>query len=262
MDNMENFVLEEGTENVETTTTEETVGEQVEQITPPEPKTYTDEEVNAIVGKRLARQETKLRREYDRKYGQLENVLKAGTGKESVEEMTETFADFYRGKGIHIPTEPNYDANDIKILAHAEAKAVIEGGLDEVIYEVDRLADIGVANMNAREKALFTELAEYRKSAEAHRELSKIGVTEDVYNSPEFKEFASHFNSTTPITQIYEIYNKTKPRKEVRTMGSMKSNEVEKVKDYYTPEEIERLTEEDLDDPRVWDAVRRSMTGR
>ena len=256
----ENLVLDEGTENVETTTTEETVGE-VEQITPPE-KTYTQEELDSIVGRRLARQEARIRKDYDRKYGSLENTLKAGTGKESVEEITETFAEFYKGKGIHIPSEPNYSAKDIEVLAREEAKAVIEGGLDEVIEEVDRLCSIGLENMTARDKAVFSILAEHRKNGEAHRELSKIGVTEDVYNNPEFKEFASKFNSNTPITQIYEIYNKMQPKKEVRTAGSMKNNEVGKVKDYYTPEEIERLTEDDLDDPAVWEAVRRSMTGR
>lgn len=259
MEYMENLVLEEGTENVETTTTEETVGE-VEQITPP--KTYTQEEVDSIVGKRLARQEARIRKDYDRRYGQLESTLKAGTGKESVEEITETFAEFYKGKGIHIPSEPNYSAKDIEVLAREEAKAVIEGGLDEVIEEVDRLCSIGLENMTARDKAVFSILAEHRKNGEAHRELSKIGVTEDVYNNPEFKEFASQFNSNTPITQIYEIYNKMQPRKEVRTAGSMKNTEVGKVKEYYTEEELSRLTEEDLDDPAVWEAVRRSMTGR
>ena len=41
----------------------------------------------------------------------------------------------------------------------------------------------------------------------------------------------------------------------------MTSTQAPKVKDYYSPEEIERLTEEDLDNPKVWEAVRRSMTG-
>jgi hypothetical protein len=255
----ENLVLEEGTENVETTTTEETVGE-VEQITPP--KTYTQEELDSIVGKRIARNTAKIRKEYDRKYGQLENVLRAGTGKDSVEEMTNTFADFYKSKGVEIPTEPSYNAMDIEVLAHADAKSIIEGGLDDVIDEVDRLVGIGFENMTAREKAVFSELAEYRKNGEAHRELNKIGVTEDVYNSPEFKEFASQFAPTTPITKVYEIFNKMQPKKEVRTIGSMTNNEVGKVKDYYTEEEISRLTEDDLDDPKVWEAVRRSMTGR
>ena len=33
-------------------------------------------------------------------------------------------------------------------------------------------------------------------------------------------------------------------------------------KDYYTPEEISKLSEEDLDDPEIWEAVRKSMTGQ
>lgn len=261
MDNMENLVLD-GTENVEATTTEETVG-QVEQITQPETKTYTDADVDAIVGRKLARQEAKIRKEYERKYGQLENVLKAGTGKESVEEMTSTFADFYRAKGVQIPTEPNYSSKDIEILAHAEAKSIIEGGLDDVIEEVDRLADIGFENMSAREKAVFSELAEYRKNGEAHRELAKIGVTEDVYNNPEFKEFAKQFTSNTPITKIYEIFNKTQPRKEVRTMGSMTNNTSSDngVKDFYTRDEALKFTKEDFDkNPALFKAVERSMT--
>ena len=89
MENMENLVTEQVTENVEQTT-EQT------------PKTYTQEEVDAIVGKRLARNEAKIRKEYDRKYSGLTDVLKAGTGKESVEEMTDTFTKFYESKGIKI----------------------------------------------------------------------------------------------------------------------------------------------------------------
>ena len=45
-------------------------------------------------------------------------------------------------------------------------------------------------------------------------------------------------------------------------MGSMRNGVEPKVKDFYTPEEIERLTEADLDNEDVWNAVRRSMTGQ
>lgn len=260
MDNMENLVLEEGTENVELTTEE--MGEQVEQIVTPEPKTYTDEQVNAIVGKKLARQEAKIRKEYDRKYGKLEGVLKAGTGKESVEEVTETLADFYRSKGVEIPTEPTYSDKDLLVLATAEANEIINSGLDDVIDEVDRLVAIGVENMSVREKMMFKVLAEHRKSAEESRELSKIGVTEDVYTSPEFREFASQFISNTPITKIYEIYNKTQPKKEIRTMGSMTTNTPPDtgVKDFYTRDEALKFSREELDkNPQLFEAVKRSM---
>ena len=249
MENNENLVTEEVTENVEQTT-EET------------PKTFTQEEVNDMMGKRLARQEARIRKEYDRKYGQLEGVLKAGTGKESVEEMTETFAKFYESKGIKIPEKPNYSQRDIEVLANAEADDIIRSGYEELVEEVDRLAAKGIANMDAREKLVFRALAEHRQNAERSRELSKIGVTEDVYNSDEFKSFAGKFNPNTPIRDIYDIYAKMQPKKQYQTMGSMRQNQEQGVKDYYSPEEIERLTEEDLDDPVVWEAVRRSMTGR
>ena len=71
----ENEILVDQTENVEQTTEETPI------------KTYTQEEVDAIVGKRVARNEAKIRKEYDRKYSGLTDVLKAGTGKESVEEI-------------------------------------------------------------------------------------------------------------------------------------------------------------------------------
>lgn len=257
MNENENLVTEEVTENVEQTT-EETV------ISPE--KKYTEDEMNAkvneIVGRRLARKEAKIRKEYDRKYGGLVETLKAGTGKETVEELDDTFTKFYEGKGIKI-NKPNYSAEDIEVLARAEANDIINSGFDEVVEEVDRLTQLGVDNMTSRDKAMFKILAEHRQSTERSRELAEIGITEDVYNSQEFKDFASKFNSKTPIKDIYDIYNKTKPKKEIRTAGSMKQSHNDKgVKDYYTPEEIERLTEDDLDDPKVWEAVRRSMTGR
>lgn len=249
MENNENFVAEQVTENVEQTT-EQT------------PKTYTQDEVDAIVGKRLSRQEARIRKEYDGKYGRLETVLKAGTGKSNVEEMTDTFEKYYTGRGIKIPQQPTYSDSDIAVLARAEADDIIRSGYDDVVEEVDRLTAIGYANMTAREKAVFKTLAEHRMNAERGRELSKLGVTEDVYNGKEFREFASKFNASTPIADIYNIFAKTKPRKEHQTMGSMKQGQNSGAKDYYSPEEIERITMEELDDPKVWEAVRRSMTGR
>lgn len=235
--------------------------EQVEQVAEA-PKTYTQEEVNDIVGRRLARHEAKIRKETERKYGRLEEVLKAGTGKASVEEMTDTFTEFYTKKGIQIPQIPKYSERDIEVLAVAEADEIIRGGFEDVVDEVNRLADVGVKNMTDREKAVFKRLAEYRQSEERSRELSKRGVTADVYNSSDFKSFAEKFSTRTPISEIYDLYNLKNPKKEIRTMGSMKQNQSAGPKDFYTPDEIERLTEEDLDDPKVWEAVRRSMTGQ
>ena len=235
--------------------------ENVEQTTEQTPKTYTQEEVDAIVGKSKARASAKIRKEYERKYGELEEVLKAGTGKDNVEEITGTFRDFYTKKGIQFAQKPTYSDRDNEVLAKAEADEIIRSGYEEVVEEVDRLANIGVQNMTPREKAVFKALAEHRQNTERVNELTQMGVTEDVYNSEEFKEFSKQFNASTPISNIYNIYAKTQPKKEIKTMGSMKQGPVTGVKDYYTPAEIEKLSMDDLKNPAVWDAVRKSMTG-
>ena len=237
--------------------------ENVEQTTEQTPKTYTQEEVDALMGKRVARTEAKIRKEYQRKYGDLEDVLMAGTGKKNVEEITDTFKQFYQQKGIQMPEKPNYSAKDIEVLARAEADDIIRSGYEEVVEEVDRLTQIGAANMTAREKAVFKALAEHRQSAERGMELGKLGVTEDVYNSKEFKDFAGKFNPNIPITDVYDIYKQTQPKKEYKTMGSMKNNNSGDtgVKDFYTVEEARRFTKADFDkNPALFKAVQNSMT--
>ena len=237
------------------------VTENAEQTAEQTPKSYTDEEVNAIVGKRLARQEAKIRKEYDRKYGRLTDVLKAGTGKESVDEMTDTFEKFYESKGIKINKPQEYSARDLETLAKADASEFISAGYEDVVDEVDRLAEIGVENMTAREKAMFKVLAEHRQNAERAQELTKIGVGEDVLNSPDFKEFQRMFREDTPISKVYEQYTKSQPKKEIKTMGSMKSQSADKgVKEYYSFEEASKFTKKDFDNnPDLLRAVEASM---
>lgn len=246
-------------ENNENLVTEE-VAEKAEQTAEQTPKTYTDDEVNAIVGKRLARQESKLRREYDRKYGRLEEVLTAGTGIKDVNEMADTFAKHYESNGVTIKKTPEYSAKDLSALAKADAAEFIEAGDEEVADEVDRLNEIGLENMTAREKAVFKMLAEHRQQTERAKELARLGVSEEVYNSTEFKELQNMMKPDTPISKVYEMYQKTKPKKDIQPMGSVKSNAPSSgVKDYYTPEEARRLTKEELDDPAVFKAVTKSM---
>lgn len=250
MNEQEILVAEEVAENVEQTTEETPV------------KMYSQDEVDAIVGKAKARAKAKVEKDYQRKYGGLEEVLKAGTGKESVDELTDTFAEFYRGKGINIPQKPNYSDKDIEVLARAEADEIIRGGFEDVVEEADRLKDLGFDNMTARDKAIFVALTNHIKDTETSRELSKIGVTEDVYNSQEFKDFARKFTSDTPITDVYNIYKQTLPKKDIKPMGSMTNhNSGDKgVKDFYTRDEALKFTKEDFDkNPALFAAVEKSM---
>lgn len=240
----------------------EQVAENVEQTTEETPKMYSQEEVDAIVGKRIARNEAKIRKEYDRRYGGLTEVLKAGTGKESVEEMTDTFKNFYASKGVKFPEKPQYSSKDIEILANAEAEEIIRGGFEDVIEEADRLNELGAENMTAKEKAVFVALTKHIKATETGRELSKLGVAEEVYNSKEFKDFQAKFNPNIPIKDVYDIYKQTIPKKEIHTMGSMKNNGPGDVavKEYYSPEEAKKFKPSDYDRiPGLHEAVVKSM---
>jgi hypothetical protein len=261
MNENENLVLDEGTENVEATTTEETV----EQVAEPE-KIYTEEEfnnkLNEVSGKRASRKEAKVRKEYERTYGELIDVLKAGTGMDDVSEITNNLKSFYSRNGVEFKEKPTYSDKDVEVLARAEAEDIIKSGYDEVVDEVERLAGIGFENMNPREKATFEVLANYRQTTERGIELERIGVNKDVLESKDFQEFAAMFKPETPITVIHENYIKTQPKKEIKSMGSMKSTTSDEgaVKDYYSPEEARKFTVEDFNkNPALYKAVTKSM---
>ena len=258
----ENLVTEV-TENVEETTEQIAGVEDVEIVKPEQQEeTFTKTQVDEMIAKKLARKEAKIRKDYERKYGKLENVLRAGTGKEDLEEITTTFADFYTNKGINIPNEPTYSDRDVELLARAEADDIISSGFEEVVDEVDRLADIGVANMTPREKATFQRLAEYRRNEEAKKELARIGVGDKVLLDNDFVEFSNKLNPSLSIKEKYELYSQVKPKPKVETMGSMKNNTNNDsgVKDFYTRDEALKFSRMEIrNNPALKKAIEQSM---
>lgn len=280
---MENELEQTNIENVEAQTTEEIEEEvveaeqtteevdvQEEATTEAEKKSLRDllkespeyqEELNEMMKDRLRKQKNKIERDYTEKYGRLETVVNVGLGTNSIEEATTKLTDFYKKKGINIPDAPRYSERDIEVLANAEAEDIISYGYTDIVSEVERLAEIGVDNMTPRDKIVFTKLANERQKLEDEKALASIGVGRKAIEDAEFKEYAKKLNPNLSLKEQYEMYVAQKPKKNVEKMGSMKSGPV-KVKEYYTPEEIERLTDEDLDNPQVWEAVRKSMTGQ
>lgn len=263
LEDNENVVVE-ATENVVEQATEELVDSTVVETEQEPEKVYTEEDFNKkvdeLLAKKIARKEAKIRKEYEQKYAPLTNVLSAGLGTDNVEEMTTKMSDFYKENGVEIPTKQNYSEQEEEILARAEANFIIEAGFDEVIEETDRLTKKGLANMNAREKTMFETLATYRKQQEDMTELKKIGA-DDLVNSAEFKEFREMFNKSTPINKVYEMYEKTKIKKEVEPIGSVKNTAVkDDVKEFYTYEEASKFTKADFDkNPKLFDRVVKSM---
>ena len=229
-------------------------------------KLFTQEEVDEIVSKRTARKEARLenrlRKEYEAKYGQLERVVNAGLGTKDVEEATSKLSDYYTKKGIQVPPRPEYSDKDLEVLANAEADDIISGGYEDIVEEVERLAKKDLDSMSKSEKILFKRLADQRKIMEDEKDLASIGVSRKLLEDEEFKEYEKKLNPSLSLKEKYEMYEAQKPKKQIKKMGSMKGKEESKVKNYYSPDEIARLSDEELDNEQVWEAVRKSMTSQ
>ena len=271
----ENGIVEQttDTENVDTLATEELEGQEVEaiettdgsnelEVEEKDAKKFTQEEVNKIVKDRLSRQEDKLRNEYEQKYSKVENVLNAGLGTDNIEDATNRLTEFYKEKGIEIP-EQKLTARQERMLANAEANEIIAGGYDEIVEEVDRLAQKGPENLTSQEKLIFTKLAAERTQQEALKELATIGVGKEVLESKEFKEFSNKLNPNLSIKEKYEMYENSKPKKKVEQIGSMKGTQSKEngLKDYYSFEEANSFTREQLmKNPKLLDVIQKSAS--
>ena len=255
--------FEEGIELTDTTSNEET--KEVKSYTDEELEKIINERVNSILPNKIEREKRRIEKDYREKlskYEETESILSAGLGTKDITESNQKMREFYKEQGIDIPVyqKNRYSEDDEKALGELDAKKIISLGYDEMQDEANRLADIGMDKMSPREKVMFTTLASELTYQKQKKELAQIGVKEEVLNNSEFKEFADQFNSKTPIKNIYEMYAKMKPEKKVEQIGSMKSNIEPFQKDYYSNEEIAKMSPEEV--RKNWDIIRKSMTAQ
>lgn len=266
MDNNEMVVVDEEletNENVEQTTeeTEEQVEEVKENV---EEKLYTQAEFEEKIRSNVARSEARLHKKYERElkeYREMEEVLKAGLDQQELKtkDLTQTMREYYESKGKKMPEKSSYSKADMDVLVKSDADSIIEAGINDVVDEINRLADMG-PNLNERDKAVLNHLVQYQSKYEKMKQLEKIGVSKDIYDSKDFKEFASQFNDNVPMDKIYGMYSKTTDtRPPAEKIGSMKNTNPQNEKDIFTPEEVDKLTPKDYDDPKTFAKIRRSM---
>lgn len=251
MEEEKNVVEPTTNENVETQTTEpnEVVNDK---------KSFTDEQ-KAQMTKIIQDRVSRAKKAEERKYSELVNVLSAGLGTNNLDELTQKAKAFYQEQGVEIPVKPSYSEDDERILANAEANNIIDLGYDEIVNETNEMMNRGVADLSPREKLVYKTLADKRKEIENLKELESIGVKRETIESNDFKNFTQKFNSDTSLTDIYEIYSKLQPKEDVQPMGSMKSlSKDDEIKEYYSPEEFDKLTKEQLNNPKIWNAVMQS----
>ena len=83
-------------------------------------------------------------------------------GTDDFDEAVEKLTDFYKSKGVEIPTEPKLTSRQERILAEAEANDIIEQGYDAIVDKTNKLAN--KTNLTHKEKLIFKQLAEERSN--------------------------------------------------------------------------------------------------
>jgi len=182
------------------------------------------------------------------KYRQLESIIKAGVGADNLDDAISKTSEFYKEQGIDIPDiKESYNERDEKILAKADAQEIIELGRNEIELEANRIASIPFEKRTTREKAIFDTLCKELISLKDVDDLKEKGYKTEILQTKEFNEFRNQFNTNTPISKIYEMYNKLneKPVEKPASAGSAKS-ENRQVAETFTPEKINSMTPQEI----------------
>lgn len=284
MENEEMLEQTNETENVDTQTTEEIEEEGIEltdtsDTEEQEPVKEKEEvrqslkellksnpdyqaEFSEMVKSRLDRQERGYQKELA-KYKDTENVLKSALHVNDMDEANKKLREYYEGEGIKLPEvyKPGLSSREIEVLAKADAQDFINEGYDSMVNEANRLASKKYENLNERERVIFNTLAEKLTEENNKRELLKLGAKEDVLGDKDFIAFKNKFNSSTSIGDIYSLYMKTQDgTKKPVAMGSMKDTTAQKeVKSFYSPKDVENMTDDDWNKPGAWEKVLASM---
>lgn len=216
---------------------------------------------------RLIRDRIKREREQHKenaKYKQLENIMKAGLGVDNLDDAISKSSEFYKGQGVNIPTykEESYlSERDEKVLAESDAKEIISLGKSEMEAEANRIASIPESQRSVREKTVFNSLCRELVNLRDTENLKSKGYDVSVLETKEFTDFRNQFNINTPIEKIVDLFKQVKGLNVERpkSPGSAKSTTTTKqIKDYYSPEDFDKLTDEELSNPKIMEVVDKS----
>lgn len=246
--------MEEEQKNEVTEEKDVTEGGQVE-------KTYSQQDIDDMKAKWESGFQKKLDKAISRKMrdseeenfkkDQLINVLKEQTGKTTLDELLDVSEEQY---SVKIPRS-RVSTKDDEILGNHYAKEILEDGDEEEIkQEVSKLAN---KERNAKENAMYESLNNYLETknsdAERKKQILESGLDEEIVNSDEFKEFESKFAKETSLKDVFDLYSKTheEPKKPF-SAGSLKDIPNKQTDEFYTLEEYQALTAEDLKNPKVY----------
>lgn len=256
----------EGVEEVQETT-EEVVQPSAEDI-----ERQIEERANKIAEEkmeaRLIRDRIKREREEAQtraKYEQLESIMKSALGANDIDDVITKSKEFYREQGIQIPeiiNKSSYNEREEMILAKAYAEQTISLGKEVMEEEASRIASIPEKERSLRDKTIFNNVCQELYKIKDEESLKSKGYDTKILSDSDFTTFRKQFNFNTPVSQIVEMYQKVSGNRpsQPQSPGSARTTQTNnEIKDYYTPEEVRNFTEEDLDNPKLMEAIDRSM---
>ena len=240
--------------------TDDTENEPVEQTTeePEKVKTFTQDEVDEIISKRIKREKNRMERDYSEelnKYKELAYLTEKGLNASNLDETLEKSRKFYEEQGIkYVPTA---NTKDEEILAKAYA--------NEIIDEYDSIEDLESyanklskkSNLTNKDKLVLENISSEIFNRKRLTDLKKIGVEEEVYNSKDFRDFESKFAKDTPIDEIYSLYSSRKAVNKPANPGSMRTIPGTEKKKYITEAEYDKMTDKEIEENM--DLIMRSM---
>lgn len=257
-------------------------------------KTYTQAEVDNIVKGRLARERDKTKTlkaenaelaEAVKDYKVLSKIFEEKGGfKGTTKEQITQAAKYYDVseedvKKMNASVEVD-DKSDKQTMAYFNAKRFVEQSEpDEIQEEYDRINAIPEDKRNIREKEMFKQLKprvtdDLAAKVNADRKWFEENVGGDFnkfLRSEEFNDFMDGTNLSVRkgmekfvklkgTGALKETFAKEETKKEQPTStGSVKDSGGAREKDYYSSAEVDRLTEDDLDDETL-DKVLASMS--
>lgn len=274
MDNDEvvgNDVPETSDESLEGVQVDTSQNEEQEQANSEEIERLAEERANQLfeekVEERLIRERNKREKEQSKKmakYKQLENVVKAGMGVDSLDEAITRSTQYYKDAGIEIPEYKNeYTTQEQNILGKADAEEIIGLGKDEMEAEANRLAQIPYEQRSIRERKEFEVICTKLTELKDIDELKNNGADSSILSKNEFIEFRKQFNNNVPINKVYEMYQKmnTTVKPKPASPGSASTSaSTNHIGDYISAKDFDNLTDEQLNDPKIMAIVDKSRT--
>lgn len=239
-------------------------------------RTLTQAEVDEIVKERLARERKKYA-DYDEVKEQYESLKEmsdvlaqggiSGTPAEQIAHLRQYYGVTQKQAEQMVNASAKNEADETKAFVEAE-RFNRKATDDDVIDEVERILAIPPHKRKEKDIVKLEVLegrygtikfrSEYSEAEKWYKENGE-GDFKDLVNDDDFKEFIE--GSNAPLKKMVQKYLRYSGRaKEPKSPGSARDKSGTAAKEYYTPSEVDKLTDAQLSNPKIWAKVRESMT--